>query len=95
MIIWGLRPGPLLFVNNPDFVWGLIGSPVHGQLLFTVIINIAFIPLFVSVLKAVVHHPGADYFCFVHRGRICADPGSSRRLADRHLSGSCSTSCAS
>ncbi len=50
MIIWGLRPGPLLFVNHPEFVWGLIGS-LYMANLFTVIINIAFIPLFVSVLK--------------------------------------------
>ncbi len=50
MIIWGLRPGPLLFVNNPEFVWGLIGS-LYIANFFTVIINIAFIPLFVSVLK--------------------------------------------
>ncbi len=50
MIIWGLRPGPLLFVNNPEFVWGLIGS-LYMANFFTVIINIAFIPLFVSVLK--------------------------------------------
>lgn len=50
MIIWGLRPGPMLFVNSPDFVWGLIGS-LYIANLFTVIINIAFIPIFVSVLK--------------------------------------------
>ncbi|MDJ0958199.1 MAG: tripartite tricarboxylate transporter permease [Arenicellales bacterium] len=50
MIIWGLRPGPLLFVNQPEFVWGLIGS-LYMANFFTVIINIAFIPLFVSVLK--------------------------------------------
>ncbi|MDH3281735.1 MAG: tripartite tricarboxylate transporter permease [Gammaproteobacteria bacterium] len=50
MIIWGLRPGPLLFVNHPEFVWGLIGS-LYIANFFTVIINIAFIPLFVSVLK--------------------------------------------
>ncbi len=50
MIIWGLRPGPLLFVNNPEFVWGLIGS-LYMANFFTVIINIAFIPMFVSVLK--------------------------------------------
>lgn len=50
MIIWGLRPGPLLFTNNPEFVWGLIGS-LYMANFFTVIINILFIPLFVSVLK--------------------------------------------
>ena len=26
MVIWGLQPGPLLFTNQPDFVWPLIGS---------------------------------------------------------------------
>jgi putative tricarboxylic transport membrane protein len=25
-MMWGLRPGPLLFENNRDFVWGLIAS---------------------------------------------------------------------
>jgi len=50
MIIWGLRPGPLLFQNHPDFVWGLIGS-LYLANFFTVIINIAFIPAFVAVLR--------------------------------------------
>ncbi len=49
MIIWGLRPGPLLFVEHPDFVWGLIGS-LYMANIFTVIVNIAFIPVFVKVL---------------------------------------------
>ena len=26
LIIWGLQPGPMLFIDNPDFVWGLIAS---------------------------------------------------------------------
>ncbi|MDE2791947.1 MAG: tripartite tricarboxylate transporter permease [Paracoccaceae bacterium] len=49
MIIWGLRPGPLLFTERPDFVWGLIGS-LYVANLFTVLINLAFIPVFVRVL---------------------------------------------
>ena len=49
MIIWGLRPGPLLFVEHPDFVWSLIGSMYIANV-FTVLVNIAFIPLFVRVL---------------------------------------------
>jgi putative tricarboxylic transport membrane protein len=49
MIIWGLRPGPLLFQEHPDFVWGLIGSLYVANLL-ALIINLAFIPLFVKVL---------------------------------------------
>ena len=50
MIIWGLRPGPLLFTNHPDFVWGLIAS-LYLANVFTVLINIAFIPMFVAVLR--------------------------------------------
>jgi putative tricarboxylic transport membrane protein len=50
MIIWGLRPGPMLFVNNPEFVWGLIGS-LYLANFFTLLINIAFIPMFVAVLR--------------------------------------------
>ena len=50
MIIWGLRPGPLLFSEHPDFVWGLIGSLYIANLV-TLLINLAFIPVFVKVLK--------------------------------------------
>jgi putative tricarboxylic transport membrane protein len=49
MIIWGLRPGPLLFTEHPDFVWGLIGS-LYIANAFSLIINLAFIPLFVRIL---------------------------------------------
>jgi putative tricarboxylic transport membrane protein len=49
MIIWGLRPGPLLFTEHPDFVWGLIGSLYIANFV-TLGINLAFIPLFVRML---------------------------------------------
>ena len=49
MIIWGLRPGPLLFTESPDFVWGLIGSMYIANLV-TVLLNLALIPLFIRVL---------------------------------------------
>ncbi len=50
MVIWGLEPGPMLFVDHKDFVWGLIAS-LYAANLFALIINIAFIPLFIRVLK--------------------------------------------
>jgi putative tricarboxylic transport membrane protein len=50
MIIWGLDPGPLLFVDQPEFVWGLIAS-LYAANLFTLLINLAFIPAFIWVLK--------------------------------------------
>jgi putative tricarboxylic transport membrane protein len=50
MILWGLQPGPLLFVEQPEFVWGLIASLYMGTL-FSVILNLAGVPLFVSILR--------------------------------------------
>ncbi len=50
MVIWGLTPGPRLFLDQPEFVWGLIGS-FYVSNLFAVIINIAFIPLFIWMLR--------------------------------------------
>jgi putative tricarboxylic transport membrane protein len=49
-MMWGLRPGPLLFEKNPDFVWGLIASMYLGNVML-VILNIAFIPMFVRALR--------------------------------------------
>ena len=50
MVIWGLEPGPMLFVEQKDFVWGLIAS-LYVANFFAVIVNLAFIPAFVWVLR--------------------------------------------
>lgn len=50
MVIWGLEPGPRLFVDNQEFVWALIAS-LYAANLFAVLINIAFIPMFIWVLR--------------------------------------------
>jgi len=50
MVMWGLDPGPLLFVDHTEFVWGLIAS-LYAANFFAVLINIAFIPAFIAVLK--------------------------------------------
>lgn len=50
MVIWGLEPGPMLFVNHQDFVWGLIAS-LYAANLFALLINLAFIPAFIWVLR--------------------------------------------
>ncbi|MDX1485622.1 MAG: tripartite tricarboxylate transporter permease, partial [Alphaproteobacteria bacterium] len=50
MVIWGLEPGPRLFVDHKDFVWGLIAS-LYAANLFALLINIAFIPAFIAVLR--------------------------------------------
>lgn len=50
MVIWGLEPGPRLFIDHSEFVWGLIAS-LYAANLFAVIINVAFIPVFIKILK--------------------------------------------
>jgi putative tricarboxylic transport membrane protein len=50
MVIWGLEPGPRLFVDQTEFVWGLIAS-LYVANLFSLLLNVAFIPLFIWVLK--------------------------------------------
>jgi putative tricarboxylic transport membrane protein len=50
MVIWGLEPGPRLFLDHSEFVWGLIAS-LYAANLFAVIINVAFIPVFIKILK--------------------------------------------
>jgi hypothetical protein len=50
MVIWGLTPGPRLFVDQSEFVWGLIGS-FYVSNLAALIVNIAFIPVFIWMLR--------------------------------------------
>jgi putative tricarboxylic transport membrane protein len=50
LIIWGLQPGPMLFVDNKDFVWGLIASMYTGNVI-GVILVLAFVPLFAAILR--------------------------------------------
>jgi len=49
-MMWGIRPGPLLFQQKPDMVWGLISSMYIGNLIL-LFINIFMIPAFVMILR--------------------------------------------
>jgi len=50
LLIWGLQPGPLLFVEKPDFVWGLIASMYLGNLAGLIVV-LTCVPLFASILR--------------------------------------------
>lgn len=50
MVMWGLMPGPMLFLEQKDFVWGLISS-LYTANLVSLLVNLALIPLFVWALK--------------------------------------------
>jgi len=50
LLIWGLQPGPLLFVEQKDFVWGLIASMYLGNVVGLLIV-LAFVPAFAAILR--------------------------------------------
>jgi len=50
LLIWGLQPGPLLFTEQHDFVWGLIASMYLGNLVGLVVV-LTTVPLFASILR--------------------------------------------
>ncbi len=50
LMMWGLRPGPMLFEKNPEFVWGLIASQYIANVML-LILSTAAIPLFVRALR--------------------------------------------
>ena len=50
LLIWGLQPGPLLFVEQKDFVWGLIASMYLGNIVGLVVV-LTMVPLFAAILR--------------------------------------------
>jgi len=50
LMIWGLNPGPLLFMERPDFVWGLIASMYLGNVVAVVLV-LTTVPLFAAILR--------------------------------------------
>jgi putative tricarboxylic transport membrane protein len=50
LLIWGLQPGPLLFVEQKDFVWGLIASMYMGNIVGLLIV-LTCVPLFSAILR--------------------------------------------
>jgi putative tricarboxylic transport membrane protein len=51
LMIWGLQPGPMLFIEQKEFVWGLIASMYLGNLAALIIV-LTCVPLFAAILKA-------------------------------------------
>ncbi|MEM7746088.1 MAG: tripartite tricarboxylate transporter permease [Pseudomonadota bacterium] len=50
LVLLDLEPGPRLFSDQPEFVWPVIGSFYISNVI-AVIVNLAFIPLFLWVLR--------------------------------------------
>jgi len=50
LLIWGLQPGPLLFTEQKDFVWGLIASMYLGNIAGLIVV-LTTVPLFAAILR--------------------------------------------
>src|SRR5689334_24663329 len=50
LMVWGLNPGPLLFVEQKNFVWGLIASMYLGNIVGLVLV-LTTVPIFASILR--------------------------------------------
>jgi putative tricarboxylic transport membrane protein len=50
LLIWGLQPGPLLFVEQKDYVWGLIASMYLGNIVGLIIV-LTTVPWWAAILR--------------------------------------------
>src|SRR4029450_9717327 len=50
LLIWGLQPGPMLFVEQKEFVWGLIASMYLGNLAGLLGV-LTCVPIFAAILR--------------------------------------------
>ena len=50
LMIWGLQPGPMLFIEQKDFVWGLIASMYLGNIAGLIVV-LTCVPLFAAILR--------------------------------------------
>jgi putative tricarboxylic transport membrane protein len=53
-MIWGLQPGPMLFVEQKEFVWGLIASMYLGNIAGLIVV-LTCVPLFAAILRVPFH----------------------------------------
>jgi len=50
LLIWGLQPGPTLFTDQPDFVWGLIASMYLSNAVGFIIV-LTTVPFWAAILR--------------------------------------------
>jgi putative tricarboxylic transport membrane protein len=50
LLIWGLQPGPLLFVEQKEFVWGLIASMYLGNIVGLLLV-LTCVPFLAAILR--------------------------------------------
>jgi putative tricarboxylic transport membrane protein len=70
---YGLNPGPLLFSQNPDLVWGLVASLFIANVMLLVL-NLPLVGLWVRLLAIPQPWLYAGILVFATMGTIAAQP---------------------
>jgi putative tricarboxylic transport membrane protein len=80
LIMWGVKPGPLMMQDSPDVFWGLVSSMYIGNVML-LFLNLPMVPLFAQILRLPVYvlHP------FIFGISIVGVYGVSGRLFDLGL----------
>lgn len=50
LVIWGLQPGPMLFTEHKDFVWGLIASMYLANIVGLIVV-LTTVPFWAAILR--------------------------------------------
>jgi putative tricarboxylic transport membrane protein len=50
LILWGVRPGPLMMTESPDIFWGLVASMYVGNVVL-LIMNLPLVGVFAQILR--------------------------------------------
>jgi putative tricarboxylic transport membrane protein len=54
LVLWGLRPGPLMMQESPDVFWGLVASMYIGNVVL-LLLNLPLAPMFAQILRVPVY----------------------------------------
>ena len=94
LMIWGLNPGPMLFVDQKDFVWGLIASMYVGNIVAVVLVLLT-VPMFAALMRIPFFIIAPLIFVVCTVGAYAVSNSYPRRPADdglRRRSAICSRS---
>ena len=81
LLIWGLQPGPMLFIEQKDFVWGLIASMYLGNIVGLIVV-LTCVPLFAAILRVPFSIIAPDHSRHLRGRRLHGAQQHVRRLAD-------------
>jgi putative tricarboxylic transport membrane protein len=77
LILWGVKPGPLMMQDSPDVFWGLVASMYIGNVML-LMLNLPLVPLFAQILRL----PTYVLHSFIFGISIIGVYGVSERMFD-------------